>query len=715
MSRRAMHGSAPSVAKQGLPASGGGAVSAAPEKLLPSGSIVERTILEARRTVALALGGAALIVLGLLVERGWLFNAQEAAADRHAQAQRLAGDLRLADQRLNDQAQLAVASGQQLWIDRYDAERPALQALVAEARALAAPADAERFRLRADEASEALSEMRLAAFEAVSVGQLEIARTIFEADRYREQTAALTDATLALTQAVVADSRAEVDTLRRRNDVIGTVVLVGALLLAVSVWLRLTRRLEGSRGLLRAAEDRVQKLATSDHLTGLANRVALHDAMGTALARAAAEGRSLAVLMIDLDRFKPINDRHGHMVGDLVLKEVARRLTVGLRAHDVQARYGGDEFVVVVEEDGSVPDLGTLVAQRLVQAISLPIEAAGYTVQLGASVGIARYPGDASSADELLRRADSALYRAKAQGRGVVRAYDGKLDEQVSERARLELAMRDGIPRGEFVPYYQPIVDLASGSVYALEMLCRWQHPERGLVMPNDFIPLAEETGLVGPMMFALLERACQDLHGFPPTWQLSVNLAPQQLQDPTLVPHLLEVLQRHDIDPRRIDIELTETALVADTFEARRVMQAMKDVGITVSLDDFGTGYSSLSYLAEMHFDKVKIDRSFVRTLHERPESAKIVDAVIGLSRSLGALTVAEGVENPRDVEVLRQLGCGLSQGYLFGRPVPRDQVLAVAAQARDAATETAATAAGPRGRPTADAAHEPALGASA
>ena len=388
--------------------------------------------------------------------------------------------------------------------------------------------------------------------------------------------------------------------------------------------------------------------------------------------------------MVDLDRFKPVNDRNGHMVGDLVLKEVARRLARCLRPTDLRARYGGDEFVVVVDESDG-PRTARNAADRIVAKLAEPMIFGDLSVNIGASIGIARFPKDADSDDELLRKADSALYRAKknpegspggngngnASGVGGICQYDPALDEAQSERAALEAALRDGIARGHFVPYYQPIVNLQRRQVKSLELLCRWRHPERGLLSPDKFIPLAEASGLIGPLTISLLSQACQDMLRFPPHWRLSLNVAPQQIQDRTLVPQLMAVLKENGMPPARLDVELTETALVNDTARAREVILDLKRCGMTVTLDDFGTGYSSLSYLAEMTFDKIKIDRSFVRTLRDKPESAKIVDAIIGLSRSLGVDTVAEGVETEEEAEMLQRLGCINGQGYLFGKPM--------------------------------------------
>ena len=277
------------------------------------------------------------------------------------------------------------------------------------------------------------------------------------------------------------------------------------------------------------------------------------------------------------------------------------------------------------------------------------------------------------------------MYRAKHGGRGAVCLYDPQQDEVMSERHMLEQQLREGIAAGQLVPFYQPIVGLERRNVLSLELLCRWRHPERGLLSPDKFIPLAEQSGLIGPLTFSLLRAACKDMARFPPHWRLSFNVAPQQIQDEQLVPQLLSILRESGVPPSRLDVELTETALVNDTARARQVILALKKAGMTVTLDDFGTGYSSLAYLAEMTFDKIKIDRSFVRTLPDRAESAKIVDAIVGLSRSLGVATVAEGVETELQAGMLQQLGCQTGQGFLFGRPVPAHELTDRVALARD------------------------------
>ena len=640
------------------------------QRLLPTVSIVEETMRQALRAVALALVCTALLTSTLLAERLWSSAQLEHAADRHAQANRLAGEIRLAEQELLQAAQSAALTGETSWIERYDRLTANLTQKIEHASLLVPLAVAQRYRDKTQEASADIAQMRQSALNALNSGALDAARGLFDGERYTSRTRLIREATEELTAISLAATERQMRELRTRSYIVAGLALALTVGGGFFLWRRLSSGLNESRGSLLEAEVRVQRLAASDLLTGLDNRAALHDAMQTRLARAAKHRQELAVLMVDLDRFKPVNDRNGHMVGDLVLKEVAVRLGRCLRQSDLRARYGGDEFVIVIDE-GDGKRTAQAAADRIIETLCEPMYFGDLAVNIGASVGVARYPRDASSDDELIRKADSALYRAKKSGMNGVCIYDPKLDEAMSERAALEQELREGISQGQLIPYYQPIVSLSKRHVMSLELLCRWKHPIRGLLTPDKFISLAEDSGLIGPLTISLLNQACQDMLRFPSHWRLSFNVAPEQIQDENLVPQLLAVLKENQVPPHRLDVELTETALVNDTARAREVILALKRAGMTVTLDDFGTGYSSLSYLAEMTFDKIKIDRSFVRTLRERPESTKIVDAILGLSRSLGVDTVAEGVETEEEAQLLLNLGCKNGQGYLFGRPV--------------------------------------------
>jgi diguanylate cyclase (GGDEF)-like protein len=638
--------------------------------LLPSVSIVEQTMRQAQRAVAVALVGAALWTAVLLVERLWSANELTVAAGRLAAAHEVAARLQVTEQLLLDAVELVSITSDPRWIDRYEGLAEQLGQIIEHASLMAPLPVAERHRSNTAASAADVTRMRASAADALKRGKRESARALLQGAHYRSTSRLLREANAELVSASLAAAEAQAARLERRSGLLSGGAMALAMLAAAVLWRRLSKSLDQTRGTLRDAKVHIQRMASSDLLTGLDNRTGLHDAMHARLECASLTGESLSVLMIDLDRFKPVNDRNGHMVGDMVLKEVARRLQLCLSPEDLRARYGSDEFVVITPERPG-PHGALATAQRIVERLSEPMHFGDLMVSIGASVGMATYPHDARGADELLRKADSALYRAKQDGRGMVHRYNALRDELMAERHSLELQIRAGIAAGQFVPHYQPIVGLDRRNVASMELLCRWRHPERGLVAPDKFISVAESSGLIGPLTFALLRAACRDMLRFAPNWRLSVNVAPQQIEDPDLVPQLLSIIHEAGLPPGRFDIELTETALVNDTARARAVILELKRAGLTVTLDDFGTGYSSLSYLAEMTFDRIKIDRSFVRTL-DKPESAKIVDAIIGLSRSLGVDTVAEGVETEAQAAKLRGMGCRNAQGYLFGRPMP-------------------------------------------
>jgi diguanylate cyclase (GGDEF)-like protein len=428
-----------------------------------------------------------------------------------------------------------------------------------------------------------------------------------------------------------------------------------------------------------------------DFLTGLPNRIALRDELQMAIAVATMRGRPFSVLMLDLDRFKPINDRHGHISGDKVLQEIAQRIAATIAPGDVCARYGGDEFVVIARQAGD-DDAKLDYGARLIDALSRPVIVGGQSFQVGASIGMACYPIHGTGEDDLLRRADLALYQAKQGGRGATRMYHGAMETDLEARHAAEVEIRNAIADGQIIPHFQPIVDVATRRIRGFEALARWQHPTRGMIAPMDFIPIAESAGELGNLTMSILRQACIDARDLPADITIAVNISPQQFQDEWLSTKILKVLTETGFPPHRLEVELTENALVTDFAAAKRVIHSLQNLGIGIALDDFGTGYSSLFYLSELQFDKIKIDRSFVRSLHDRSESAKIINAIIGLGRSLGVPTMAEGVETERDAAVLGQIGCLTAQGYLYSRPVPADQMSGLLAAT---ATEKTATAA--------------------
>jgi diguanylate cyclase (GGDEF)-like protein len=641
-----------------------------------SAAIVDATMRTARRTAAVALGGVSLILALVALERTWFLETHGRATERVLRAEAVAGAIRLGEEQLTMSAHMAAVTGEERWIARYHAHLPAIEAALAEGESLAPTDVARRFHDQTRLASERLVSLETTALEAISVHAPDVARRILDGEPYRRDKELLVASTHEFTQSTVEAMRQQLAASRTRAHALLLALVAAALAAGLLTWRRLNAHLQRSRQVLLDAQGRIERIATSDMLTGWPNRAALHEGMHATLARAQRERRQLALLMIDLDHFKPVNDRLGHQVGDRVLHEAAARMRALLRGGELHARYGGDEFVVMVDEAGE-PMAAHRVAERLVASLSEPMVLDGHAIQIGASIGIARWPHDADGGDDLLRRADLALYRAKEGGRNRICFYDPTLDRAAAEREAAEQRLRAAIAAGQIVPHYQPVVDLSDRRVRSVELLSRWQDPERGLVPPSEFIPVAESAGLIGELTRSVLRQACRDLRELPPSWRVALNVAPHQIQDPATVRDLIAVMREERVEPSRFEVELTETALVGDIRAARRTIDAFKREGVTVALDDFGTGYSSLSYLSQLSFDKIKIDRSFVATLHERQESAKIVSAVVGLGASLGVQVVAEGIETERDAHTLAGLGVGAGQGFLFARPLALRELL--------------------------------------
>ena len=418
-----------------------------------------------------------------------------------------------------------------------------------------------------------------------------------------------------------------------------------------------------------AAEQNALSIARRDALTALPNRRMLIETVEAATAANPLRTPS-SVILIDLDRFKPVNDVYGHAAGDAVLCEVAERLTALLPKGAIAARLGGDEFSIFLPEEARSGELIRF-AQQTITRLSDPIYWEGARIDVGATIGIALFPGDGEDAEALLRAADIAMYRAKREGRGTFRFYEQRMDEELKERVTLEIALRSAIQAGQIRPHYQPLVDLATHRLLGFEVLARWYHPQRGIIPPDVFIPLAEDTGVITELCYSLLRQACLDARSWPARLGLSVNISPCQFKDRLLAARLLSILRETGFDPRRLEIEITESALTNDLDVTRATLGVLQSAGVSIALDDFGTGYSSRYHLRELKFDKIKIDRSFVQSL-ENEESAKIISAIIGLGNSLGILTTAEGIENRRNSEWLADRGCTYGQGYLFGAPVP-------------------------------------------
>jgi diguanylate cyclase (GGDEF)-like protein/PAS domain S-box-containing protein len=430
------------------------------------------------------------------------------------------------------------------------------------------------------------------------------------------------------------------------------------------------------------AQAKISHMARHDALTNLPNRVLFHEQLELGLRRAGSDDQ-LAVLCLDLDHFKDINDSLGHPIGDALLKEVGRRLKTTVGEHDTVARLGGDEFAVV-QIGRSEEAAARALAGRLVEVISAPYEIEDHQIVIGVSIGISLSPQDGTNPDELLKNADLALYRAKADGRGTYRFFETGMDARAQARRLLEMDMRAALQRDEFQAYYQPIRDVASDRVVAFEALLRWNHPHRGLISPINFIPLAEETGLIVQLGEFVLRRACADAVTWPDDIDVAVNLSPVQFKSPNLIATVTEALAASGLAARRLELEITESVLLQNSEATLTTLHELRGMGVRISLDDFGTGYSSLSYLRSFPFDKIKIDRSFVSELATRQDSMAIIRAVTGLGRSLGIVTTAEGVENDAQLELLRREGCTQAQGYLFSMPRPASDVALMLARPR-------------------------------
>jgi diguanylate cyclase (GGDEF)-like protein/PAS domain S-box-containing protein len=431
----------------------------------------------------------------------------------------------------------------------------------------------------------------------------------------------------------------------------------------------------------RKAEDKIAHMAHHDGLTNLPNRVLYQERLQQALEQGRRSGGSVAVLCVDLDLFKNVNDSFGHPMGDRLLQAVAERLREQVRGGNLVARLGGDEFAVVLTQVGS-PNEASDFAARLIETLSAPYDMDGLEVVIGASIGIAVSPGDGENCEELLRNADMALYRAKAGGGGAHHFFEKEMDRQAQIRRDMELDLRHAFARGEFELHYQPLVDLVEDRITGFESLLRWRHPERGMISPADFIPVAEDIGLIVGLGEWVLRQACIEAAKWPSDIKVAVNLSPVQFRSRNLVQVVISALAQSGLSPRRLELEITESLFLAETEANLATLHQLRELGVRISMDDFGTGYSSLSYLRSFPFDKIKIDRSFVRDVAERPDSLAIVRAISGLGRSLNITTTAEGVETLDQLDWLRAEGCNEVQGFLFSAARPAAEVNALLAR---------------------------------
>lgn len=468
------------------------------------------------------------------------------------------------------------------------------------------------------------------------------------------------------------------------------ILLCNALILNIALLILGWRRnaaLGAQLGERRKAEEAARHLADTDALTGCLNRRSLDEAMAELLCAAKASGGEVIVMMVDLDKFKRSNDLHGHQVGDAVLVETARRLEALLPDRAVLARLGGDEFICsTIFEPGSEAAIERLAVQ-INDALAIPIDSGSIRAEVTASIGIAiaaSGPGEdmARRVQDVRHRADLAMYQAKKYGRNRFVWFEASMEQELRLRSDLERGIRDGLPRGEFVPFYEKQVDTDTGEITGFEMLARWLSPRHGIVSPEIFIPVAEDIGLIAELSETLIRLALEDAKEWDPRLTLSVNISPLQLRDPWFAQRLLRMLVEANFPPARLEVEITETCLHDNIGVVRSLITSLKNQGIRVSLDDFGTGYSGLAQLRTLPFDRIKIDRSFISTLGSSADSATIVEAISSLGRGMALPITAEGIETPEVLDALRRFGTFKGQGYLYGKPASADAVRAELAQ---------------------------------
>jgi len=454
----------------------------------------------------------------------------------------------------------------------------------------------------------------------------------------------------------------------------GDNMLVSAFLLNIALILfgwRRYRDLSKEVEVRAAAEQRAHSLAVTDPLTGLLNRRTIGEKTAEMISIAQRKQKCITFMMLDLDNFKDINDVHGHSAGDAVLKQVAARISKVVPPHNLLARLGGDEFACAFIFDPEQPKMVEQIADDLIDAIAEPIIENGTQLIVTTSIGMALYDSESEGVDVLMRRADIAMYSSKKQGRNRHCWFDANMEQELQTRNLLESGMRIGIPNGEFVPYFEQQIDLSTGELTGFEMLARWESPTQGLISPEIFIPIAEETGMIGDLSISILRQALDVAKDWDSSLTISVNISPVQLLDPWLAQKIVKLLVESGFPANRLEIEITESSLFENLSLAQSIVGSLKNQGIKIALDDFGTGYGSLAHLRALPFDRIKIDRSFVSSVLRNPESKAIVRAINGLGESLAMPITAEGIEDKETEAELREIGCAKGQGWYYGRPL--------------------------------------------
>jgi diguanylate cyclase (GGDEF)-like protein len=620
-----------------------------------------------KRAVVMSLAFASVIAALVLIERTLMFNRIESLSTKAAIAERSARGLLAASEKMANEVNKASVSGDKSWVAIYEGSLSDFQTASIEAMSVSNQQEVLHIAQEFHKQKRLLIDIEREAIEAINRNDLVIAQTILGSDRYIKVRRAIIEATNKLAGSIAEEARRNMARLKVLSASMLLIVIASVAVASYVAWRKLSERLDiNQRNLVEA-----QRSACSDELTGLANRIALQDAMSVALAEAGRADSSVALLIINLDNFKILNERNGYDVGNEVLKVVASRTAACMRHGTTTARYSGDEVAVLLP---MAPDANIVntIAERILKSIVSPIQVKNLSITVGASIGIAAYPRDALNEADLMSQASLALSFAKQTGRGKIVTCRADMVDAESQRRRNVAEVRDAIAAGQIVPYVQPVVSLADGSVVSLEILSRWNHPARGVLAPSEFIPTAEQSGDIASLTLSVLRQACMQCSNIPTSIRLAINAAASQIEDEHLAQALVDVMRSTNFEFRRLEVELTENALVRDIEAARKTIARLQEEGISVALDDFGTGYSSLSYLSQLSFDRIKIDRSFVNSMSSRPESTKIVSAIVGLAKIVGAKITAEGVETHIEAAVLKTLGCDSGQGFLYAKPMP-------------------------------------------
>lgn len=637
-------------------------------------SIVRRAISVAHRSVMIALFGAFLLAVAGMFERS-IFDSWSRQIDiRLQRAGLVANQIALFDERLTMFAHMAVSSSDWRWVTRYENTAPLLARSIADAIAMAPEDAARRFTAYGKKSNETTTNMERQALTLIQEGQKAEAEAILDSRTYAMDKARLTSETNRLVEATRQELRSDFESVSKFSQLSKFfLVLIGLGIL----WWALYRNLRRSEDVFTEAEANIRYLAMHDELTGLANRRALSGHLSDKLHTILAGGRQLALISLDMVGFKKVNSLYGHVAGDTILVALARRLLSSHAGPTDTFRVGGDEFVILTE----FADEQDLEARcdRLLRLLEKPIAATSGTISLNARLGVAKAPQDATDPQSLYRKADIALQQARGDQSGTAVHYNVSMEDRIRTRARIETELPAAIERNLILPYFQPVVELATGRLVGFEALARWEHPDEGLLSPDCFISVAEEAGLIDELFLSILRQACANARLWPSHLSVSVNLSPSQLANPNISARIKDMVSEAGIAPGRIEIEITEDALAANFTSVRQPLAELRALGVSIALDDFGTGYSSMQHLSELLINKIKIDKSFIRPSPDPQQNAKIVRSMLGLAQSLGLATTAEGIEHRAQAIELQELGCLYGQGYLYSKPVNQLACLAL------------------------------------